>query len=123
MAAVHGKGGTVVFVGTTLTNITSWTFDSSGEIADTTAMGASFESSINGLTDFTATVEVVAMTEVDTVAYVGTDASLTLTIESGKSIVATNAIMTSITETVGIDDVGRWSMSFVGNEATLTYPS
>ena len=123
MAAVHGKGGTVTFTGAELTNITSWTFDSSGEIADVTAMGDSWEDSIDGCTDFTATVEATSMTEIDTTADIGLDATLTLTIEAGKSIVASNAIMTSITETTSIDDVGRLSMTFEGNETAITYPS
>lgn len=122
MAAVHGKGGSVTFTGAEVTSIQSWTFTSVGETADITGMGDDWRSTHDGATDFTASAEALSQTTIDIPGDVGTEQSLTLQIESGKTIVA-NAILTSITETVSIDDVGRLSMAFEGDATAVTYPS
>jgi hypothetical protein len=122
MAAVHGKGGTVTFTGAELTTIESWSFDASSDSARTTGMGNSFESYAPGLDTFSGSAEVLAATAADIVADVGTEQTLTLQIETGKTIAA-NAILTSITETASIDDVGKLSIQFVGDADTVTYPA
>lgn len=124
MAAVHGIGGDVTFTATddVLGSITSWTFTSTGETADATGMGSTYATNVNGLTSFTATVECVALTVIDIVADVGTEATLTLVIEAGKTIAA-NAVCTSATETASVDDVGRLSLSFIGDATSVTYPA
>ena len=126
MAAIHGKGGDVTFtsVDDALVTITDWTYTASSDTANTSGMGDSFESHVPGLDTFAATTEAVAITTLDHAADIGTGASLTLFLVSGgtKRILAA-AILTSLTETVSIEDVGRLSMAWVGNANTVTYPS
>lgn len=124
MAAVHGKGGDVTFTSSddTLGSITSWTFTSTGDVAESTGMGDSFAEFIDGLTGFTATVECAAYTEIDIPADVGTEATLTLQVSTGKTIAA-NAVLVSATETASIDDIGRLSLSFIGDATSVTYPA
>lgn len=126
MAAVHGKGGTVTFdTGdgeASLATITAWTYASASDTADVSGMGDLFTSAVPGLDTFTATADVVAQTTLDIPTVLGVSATLTLQIESGKTISAA-AIAVSATETCSVDDVGRLSYSFVGNADTVTYPS
>ena len=124
MAAVHGKGGDVSFtsIDDGLVTITGWGFTASSDTADASGMGDSFRTNIPGLDTFTATAEAVAQTTLDHAVDIGTGATLTLQTESGKTTAAA-AILTSITETASIDDVGRLSMAFEGNADTVTYPS
>jgi len=124
MSAIHGKGGDVTFANSddVLGTITAWTFTSAGDVADATGMGASYATNINGLTGFTATAECAAYTEIDIPADVGQEATLTLQLSTGKTISA-NAVLTSATETASVDDVGRLSLSFIGDAASVTYPA
>jgi len=126
MAAVHGKGGDVTFTGgsldTTLASVTSWAFTSTGDVAESTGMGDSFAKFINGLTGFTATAECCAYTTFDVPTAVGAEATLTLQVSTGKTVAA-NAVLVSATETASIDDVGRLSLSFIGDATSVTYPA
>ena len=122
MAAVHGKGGSVTFSPGEVSAVQTWEYNSVGELAETTAMGDTWASFEEGLTDFSASVEALAKTETDYTGDIGQESTLTLTLETGKTVSA-NAISTSITEAVSIDDVGRASMEFVGDAASVTYPS
>jgi len=125
MAIVHGKGGSATFTGLTLTGVTSWSFSSTAELAPITAMGATWESTLEGMTSFTATIEALTYHTVDTVAVIGDSAVLSLNIVSGGTdeIVATNATLTSLTETVSIDAAGTTSYTFACDAATLVYPA
>lgn len=122
MAAVHGKGGSVTFTGAELTTIQSWTYSANSDSARTTGMGDTYETYFPGLDTFSGSAEVLAATAADIPADVGTEQTLTLQIETGKTIAA-NALLTSITETATIDDVGRLSITFTGDADTVTYPS
>ena len=124
MAAIHGKGGDVTFAATddVFGNITAWTFTSVGETADATGMGASWATNLDGLTSFTATVECVALTEIDIPADVGTEGTLILYIDAAGKNAQANAICTSATETTSVDDVGRLSFTFLGDATSVTYP-
>lgn len=124
MATLHGKGGNVVFSGGEVTKITNWTFTSTAETAETTAMGDAWASQANGMTDFSGTCEGIAMTIVDIPADIGLEATLELEIVSGDAAeFNANAILTSITETASVDDVGRLSMSWIGDTTSITYPA
>ena len=121
MAAVHGKAGTCTTGGgAELTTVQSWTINFVGETADITGMGSSWTSSIDGITDFTVAVEALAQTAVDIPADLGESQTLTLEIVGGGTEeFVCDAVLTSVTETVSIDDVGRLSMTFEGNDLAV----
>ncbi len=123
MAAVHGKAGTVTTAGgAELTTVQSWTLNLVGETADITGMGASWTSTLAGVTDVTVSVEALAMTETNIPADLGESQVLTLEIVgSTTQDFVLEAVLTSVTETASIDDVGRLSMTFSGNDAAIAH--
>lgn len=126
MAIAHGKGGSATFTGLTLTSVISWSFSSAVELADITAMGDTWASTLEGLTTFTASIEALSYTEVNTVAIVGDVAVLSLFIVSGGTdkIVSTNAILESLTEVVSTTAAGTTTYNFVCDASTsLVYPA
>lgn len=116
MTVYHGKQGSATFAGS-IADIQSWSLDTIADVADITAMGDDFESHESGLTDFTAAIETIAQTTVDTVGdYLGVGGALVLKC-SGSSQFTGTAICTGVTETVTIEDVGKLSLTFEGNDA------
>jgi hypothetical protein len=117
----HGKSGAVEVDGTALSSLTSWDVTTSIDTADTTTMAAanSWATELTGLSDFTGTAEGLATSAQDTVALIGIDAAWQLNISEGADEVQLegNAIMTGLTETVSVDDVGKLSYAFEGNDA------
>jgi len=115
MAVYHGKSGSVTFQGT-VAKITQWTLNTIASIADSTAMGDGWETHEVGLTDFNASIEAIAQSATSYITdYIGVSATLRLTCSAG--YFEGNAICNSLTETAGIEDVGKLSMSFEGNDA------
>lgn len=126
MANIHGKGGDVTFAASddTLGQVTAWTYTSNSDTARTTGMTASFESFVPGLDTFTGTCEAVAVTTIDIPADLATSSELKLELVAADAQAFTaDAILTSITETASIDDVGRLTLAWEGNEDTVTYPA
>ncbi len=116
MTVFHGKGGSATFAGS-IADLQSWTLGTSSDTADTTAMSDDFETHEGGLTDFTATAEGIANTTVDTIGtYLGVGGALVLKCSAGHYFTGT-AICTGYGESVTIDDVGKFTMSFEGNDA------
>jgi hypothetical protein len=130
MAVFHGKAGNVNFNASDLFDINAWTLSTSCDIAETTAMGDSWQSFYHhastaaenaGLTTFTATAEGLGETTADLPALIATEAALKLEVDATHYFGA-NAIMVSITETCSIDDVGRVSYAFEGDDtAEIAY--
>lgn len=122
METYHGKAGKVNFSGADLVGgtvtITSWTLTESGDIAEDTSMGDSWQSFKAGFIDLSATAEANAETAFDAPALIGTDAALQLWIDGTHHFDASDAICTEITETCDKDDVGKLSFSFAGNDST-----
>lgn len=115
--AFHGKGGDVDFSGS-LVRLNSWSLSTSVDTADTTSMLDTWESNAAGLSDFTATAEGDGEKGLDLVTLLGTDASLKLEMVANAVFFEANAICTGIGETSSIDDVGKATYSFEGNDTT-----
>ena len=115
MGIYHGKTGVITFAGAH-TDLQSWTLNTTSDIADTTSMTDSWESHEIGLIDFTATAERLAQTELDFTTYLGVGGSLVLSCSASHYFTGT-AICTGLTESVTIDDVGKMSLAFEGNDA------
>ncbi len=115
MAVYHGKFGSATFKGS-IAKLTNWTLNTTAETADTSVMGDNFSSHKIGLTDFTATAESLTQTE-DTpiTTYLGQSGVLVLSTSAGSF--TQTAICNSFTETASIDDVGKRSFTFEGNDA------
>lgn len=116
----HGKTGHVKFNDSAIASLGSWDFTTSIDVADTTPMGAvnDWETQETGLSDFSGTAEGLAAKGLGTVALVGADQSVVFTLNNGadNGDFEGNAIITSLTETVNIDDVGKVAYSFEGND-------
>ncbi len=116
MTLYHGKSGSATFDDTSIAKLTTWTLNTTAEVADTSAFGDSFTSHVIGLTDFTATAEGFSETEQTPIAtFLGKSAALVLTNSAGAFTMT--AICNSFTETAGIDDAGKRTYSFEGNDA------
>ena len=117
----HGKRGRVSVGGTALTSLTAWDLTTSIDVADTTAMSAvnDWETQETGLSDFSGTAEGLSSEALDTVALVGSTAATKfhLDVENDNGEFEGNAIITSLTETVNTEDVGKLSYSFEGDDA------
>jgi len=124
----HGKTGRVSHNGTVLTSLSSWEFSTSIDVLDTTPMGAvnDWETQETGLSDFSGTAEGISSKSLDTVALLGDNGNVKFHFSNGgdDGEFEGNAIITSLTETVGVDDVGKLSYSFEGNDPLgLTFTS
>lgn len=116
MTVFHGKGGSATFAGA-IADLQSWTLDTSSDTADTTAMSDDFETHNGGLTDFTATAEGIANTTTDSIGtYLGIGGALVLSCSASHYFTMT-VICTGYGESVTIDDVGKFTMAFEGNDA------
>lgn len=119
MAIYHGKNGQVNWDGTDLHKINNWTLNAFVDFLDTTAMEDTWQNGKDGLKDFTATADGLSETTVDTITLLlGAGAVLILeTGTTGTDKITGTAIIESFTETCDIEDIGRISYSFVGNDA------
>ncbi len=117
MALYHGKGGMVTFGGNDIKHITSWTLNTSVDVADDTEMGDDWRSSLYGLIDFSVTVNTLNADAVDTVGtFLGVSAALGLELLNSDDIITGTAICTGLTESQPVDDVGTITLTFVGND-------
>ena len=119
MTVYNGKGGGFAFAGSVVFNedTNSWEIATSSDVADSTGMGDTWEERLPGLTDFTASVDGNADSASDYTAAIGSGGAVTASIAASGPKLSGGAICTSITETVGIDDIGKVSASFEGNDA------
>lgn len=115
--AFHGKGGDVDFSGS-LVRLNSWSLTTTVDTADSTSMLDSWESNVAGLSDYTATVEGDSEKSLATVSLLGTEASLSLELVADTTQFEANAILTGITETSSIEDIGKITYSFEGSDTT-----
>lgn len=101
----------------------SWTVTTISDTADGTNMNDTFMTNVPGLTDFTGTVEADAGLTSDYVAALGVDDAVTFFfVDASTPTLTGNAIVTGVTETVTIDDIGKVSFSLEGNDtAGLVY--
>lgn len=118
MTVYNGKGGGFVSAGAAVfdDDTNSWTITTTSDVADSTGMGDTWEEQLSGLTDFSGTVEGNADSGGDYVAVIGTSGKITGSVVASGPNVSGTAICTSITETASIDDIGKVSASFVGND-------
>ena len=115
--AYHGKAGSADFGGTGLVNITGWSLDTTAETAISTAFGETWESSNVGLTDFNVSAEGFSQIALDTDLILGTAGALVLGLNGAASHAFTaNALLTSISETVGVNGNGKISYGFEGSD-------
>ena len=116
--AYHGKNGNAVFT-TAVVNLQNWNLNAIGETAEASAMGDAWQKHLAGLTDFNASAEGLSKKALDTIAIIGSGASLALTMDGAASpSFSGTAILTAITETVSYENNGTISYSFEGNDAT-----
>lgn len=122
MGVYHGKSAMAGFGGD-LNNMVNFTLTTTVEMASSTAMGDTWENHEYGLTDFTITAESHNVDALDTPAILGTSAEVTLDLEDGGTDkIAGTALLTSIVETQPVDDIGKITFGFEGNDADgLTY--
>jgi len=120
MSVFHGKTATVVFTGGagTITAVTGWSLSASADVAESTVMQSSgfWQAFEVGFDDATATIDGNARKTRDTVAQIGSEASLELYIDDTYYF-SFNALCTGITETASKDDIGKISYSFEMDDA------
>ena len=124
MAMLHGKGGSITWAGTALAipaEITSWTADSTADVAETTSMAAAgdWKTFLAGFKDWTASIDTIwdsadiqLLTDLGGIAY---DLQLEM-IDAGAQVHGT-AIMTGVTITTDMNDAIKVSFSFQGSGA------
>jgi len=113
MAVFHGKAGKVTF-SSSVASILSWTMTVTGDIAESTVMALSWKTFVAGFIDVSATVEANAMTE--DVLRIGTNASLLLYVNGSNYFEISTAICTEQVETVNMNEVGKVTYSFAGDD-------
>lgn len=123
MGVYQGKDGMVDFNGVDLLHIQEFTFNTSVDMADITEMGNTWENHAYGLADFSASVTCLNADAFDTVTLLGTSAVLTIELtDGGADKIVGTAILSSISETQGVDGVGTITYGFEGNDSDgLTY--
>lgn len=121
MANYHGKTGNAVF-SSALVNLQSWTCSVSNEVSQVAAMGDTWEKVVAGRHDFTVSADGKSKKALDTVAILGTGASLVLSIAASGPNLTGTAILNSISESVAYDGEGTLSYGFEANDpAGLIY--
>ena len=115
MSVVHGKAGTATFSGSVVSML-AWTMNVTGDVAESTVMGNTFKSYVAGHIDVSASIDTNAMTEA-TIARLGANAALALYTDANSYFTISTAVCTELTETVNKDDVGKLSLSFIGDDA------
>ena len=121
MATFHGKSGSITWAGTGFESkalILSWRLDVTADIADKTEMQATWKTYLAGLKDWTATVETNAADD-ESVAPLGTAATLTLEMVDAGENLEGNAFCTGISFAVDKDDLGKATHTFQGNGELL----
>ena len=119
MTVYHGKNASFTAAqGTFLGSATnSWTVTTLADIADATEMGDTWEESVDGLTDFNASVESNVSLTANYIEDLGVSGELTFQVVSGGPNLVGTAILTGISETTTIDDIGKVSQTYEGNDA------
>ena len=124
MAALHGKAGSVLWDTNSTDNVTNWTLDIIGDIAETTNMTANFKSSISTFKSWTAVVESI-FDDAGLDPDLGNDlidpngATLVLSMGTGGRKYTGTAIVSSIAPSVDKDGVVLVTYSFTGNGAVV----
>jgi len=127
MAMFHGKGGTITWggTGTESTQITSWTVDAVGDVAESTSMAAigDWKTFLGGFKSWTASIEANHNAE-DFDGLLATDlagaaAALALTFNGAVGL-SGDAILTGVSSSLDMNDIGKLTYSFQGT-AALTY--
>ena len=118
MTVYNGKGGGFVSEGAGVfdDDTNSWIIATTADVADATGMGDAWEERVVGLTDFTGSIDGNSDSGGDYVAVIGTSGVITGSVIVAGPNVSGIAICTSITETVSIDDIGKVTASFEGND-------
>lgn len=120
MAKYNGKTAAFAFTGGAVLDsaTNSWTVTTTSDVADGTNMNDAWMTNLPGLTDFTGTVESDADTTADYPAILGLDAAATFYfVDTAVPKLAGNAIITGVSESVSIDDIGKVSFTLEGNDA------
>ena len=117
MATYHGSSAKSYFNSADIFKPQSWSLETSSDTASSDAQGETWKAFEEGLEDFTATVEGLAETTVDYTSTLAVNSALRLYIDDTNYLSAT-AICTSITETASINDVGKVTYSFEGDDTS-----
>ena len=119
MATYHGKTGMmVVDTGTDGFEIENWSFSTTADIVDVTAMGDTWEKYNNGgATDFTGRCEGKVESGEDYSLIIGTGVDIQFELQDSTAYFSGTAIVTQIEEEWSIDDVGKLRYEFIGNDA------
>ena len=120
--ALHGKDG-YLKVGSEIVNLTSYSLDQVTETGETTSMGDTWATHMQGLSDFSVTAEGKSKKGFNTPAILGTSEALAEFSLADEGVDYTGGVViTNITETAVVDDVLTISYTFEGNDANgLTY--
>ena len=114
----HGKSGTVTYNTSAYAEVQSWDLTTTADMADTTAMQASnfWSTQEAGLTDFNANTEVLSGVGFNGVAIMDTGGTLVLGASASSATLTGDALPTTLTETVSIEDVSKTSIAWDGND-------
>ena len=118
MTVYNGKGGGFVSAGAPVfdDDTNSWTITTTADIADATGMGDLWAERLAGLIDFTGSLDGNADSGGDYPAIIGTSGTITGSVVASGPNVSGTAICTSITETASIEDIGKVTATFEGND-------
>jgi hypothetical protein len=121
MAVYSGKGGSVTVENDTIlgSGVNSWSVTTLVDVADSTNMSDVWASNERGLSDFNGTIEADSSIGADYPDIVGAAAqTFTFSVVSGGPNLSGDMLVTSITETASIEDVGKLSVSLEGSDTT-----
>lgn len=124
MTTYYGESGMmVVDTGLDGFEVENWSFTTTVDIVDVTAMGDTWEAhNGDGATDFSGRCEGKAETATDYTAVIGAAAAVQFELEDSTHYFAGTAIVTQLEEEWSIDDVGKLRYEFTGNDsAGLAY--
>ena len=127
MAMFHGKGGTITWAGTGTesTEITSWSVDATGDVAESTSMAAvgDWKTYLGGFKGWTASIEAnhnaEAFDGLLATDFAGAAADLAL-LFNGVVGLSGSAILTGVSATLDMNDIGKLTYTFQGT-AALAY--
>lgn len=116
------NGKTAAFAATTASVLdsatNSWSVETSSDVADGTNMNDDWSTPVAGLTDFSGSVELDADSAADYVSLIGdADTATFYLLDADVPNLSGTVIITGITETVTIEDIGKLSVSVEGNDA------
>lgn len=115
MAVFHGKTAKISFSDVEEAT-TSWALTATSDVAESTAMGDTWQSFELGFNDCSMTFEGNGRTTRDVVAQIGSEATCEMYIDATNHF-SCNALCVSITETASKNDVGKISYSFEMDDA------